>query len=104
MQRGEKVCRCKAPDGMRRRTQGSALARPTGWRQASPARVRRRGRPASLYPIWPERHVTSRSGRRDTCFLVGGSGHMAPKLLCLQKLGRTMQAEAKGWAPRLFPG
>lgn len=29
---------------------------------------------------------------------------MAPKLLCLQKLGRTMQAEAKGWAPRLFPG
>lgn len=29
---------------------------------------------------------------------------MALKLLCLQKPGRTTQAEAKGWAPRLSRG
>lgn len=51
MQRGLKVCRCKAPDGKGEAEDPMLSSRAvpgTGWRQARPGwRVRRRGRPAS---------------------------------------------------------
>lgn len=48
--------------------------------------------------------MATRAAEEETLASWWGSGHMALKTAVPAEAGRTTQAEAKGWAPRLSRG